>query len=93
MRLVVDPTRDDLVRLLADAPDGDVRALRAPDGRVYAWAAREARHVEVAAALDLPFDTRAQLQAASYLFNRGHVAAVGVFADFDELVQRLAREE
>ena len=91
MRLIADPTRDDLIRLLADAPGGDVRALRAPDGRVYAWAAHAARHVEVATTLDLPFADRAQLQTASYRFNRGDVEAVGAFADFEDLVRRLAR--
>lgn len=90
MRLLVDPIRDDLARLLADAPDGDVRALRAPDGRVYAWAAHIACHVEVATSLDLPFADRAQLQAASYRFNRGDVEALGAFADFEEAMQRLA---
>lgn len=89
MRLVIGPTRDDLVRLLADAPDGDVRALRAPNGTVYAWSAHEARHVEVATALDLPFSTREELQAASYLFNRRDQAAVGPFADFEDLVRQL----
>lgn len=91
MRLLVDPSRDDLTRLLADAPDGDVRALRAPDGRVYAWAAHAARHVEVATSLNLPFADRTQLQAASYRFSRGDVEAAGPFLDFEDLVRRLAR--
>ncbi|TXN34226.1 hypothetical protein FV232_28225 [Methylobacterium sp. WL30] len=90
MRLVTDPTRDDLVRLLADAPDGDVRALRAPNGKIYAWSAHEARHVEVAAALDLPFGTRSQLQAASYLFNRRDQTTAGPFVDFEDLVRLLS---
>ncbi|MCJ2144723.1 hypothetical protein [Methylobacterium sp. E-066] len=64
--------------------------MRAPDGRILAWAAADARHVEVAAALDLSFETRANLQAASYLFNRRDVEAAGDFADFDELVRRFA---
>lgn len=79
------------MRLLAEAPEGTVRALRAPDGRIYAWPAADARHVEVAAALDLPFETRARLQAASYLFDRSTVAAVGEFADFEDLVRGLAQ--
>lgn len=90
MRLVIDPTRDDLVRLLENAPDGDVRALRAPNGKIYAWSAHEARHVEVATALDLPFSTRAELQAASYLFNRRDQAAVGSFIDFEDLIRQLS---
>lgn len=93
MHLMVDPTREVLARLLADAPDGDVRALRAPDGRIYAWFSREARHVEVASALDLPFTTRAELQTASYRFNRRDVAALGTFTDFEDLVKRLAQND
>lgn len=91
MRLIANPSRDDLLRLLADAPDGDVRALRTPDGKIYAWAADEARHVEVATALDLSYATRAQLQAASYLFSRGDAAAVGPFMDFEDFVRRLSQ--
>lgn len=64
MRLVINPTREDLRRLLADAPDGDVRALRASSGTVYGWSAHEVRHVEVAIARNLPFFIRVPLQAA-----------------------------
>lgn len=91
MRITTNPSRDELARLLADAPGGNVRALRTPDGRILAWAAADARHVEVAAALDLPFETRAHLQAASYLFDRRDVEAAGDFTDFEDLVRRLAR--
>lgn len=90
MRILTDPGRDDLLRLLAETPDGLVRALRAPDDTVHAWAAHAGRHVEVAAALDLPFADRAALQAASYRFGRREVEAAGAFADFDDLVRRLA---
>ena len=91
MQITINPSRYDLLRLLAEAPGGNVRALRAPNGRVYAWPAEDARHIEVAATLDLPFETRAHLQAASYLFNSSDVEAAGDFTDFEDLVSRLAR--
>ncbi|TXM97744.1 hypothetical protein FV242_30795 [Methylobacterium sp. WL64] len=90
MDILTNPNHDALVRLLAEAPRGLVRALRAPDGTVYAWAAHDARHVEVVAALDLPFADRASLQAASYRFSRQEVDAVRAFTDLDDLVRRLA---
>lgn len=91
MRILRNPGCDELVRLLVEAPDGVVRALRAPDGLIFVWAAADARHVEVAAALDLPFADRAALQAASYRFSRREVEAASPFANFEDLVQRLAQ--
>lgn len=93
MCLLVNPSRDELIHLFSNTADGNVRALRAPDGKIYAWAAHEARHVEVATALDLPFKTRPQLQAASYLLSQIDVEAAGDFANFDDLVERISNNK
>ena len=90
MRLLVNPSHDELIHLFNNATDGNVRALRAPDGKIYAWAAHDARHVEVATALNLLFKTRPQLQAASYLLSWSDVETAGNFGNFDDLIERIS---
>lgn len=89
MPITVNPSRGHIQRELAQAPHGDVRALRAPNGDVYMWPANEAMHVDIADNFDLPFKTRADLQKSSYLFNKKDVDALGKFSGFDDLVSRL----
>lgn len=89
MPVSINPSRSMIQRELAQAPHGDVRALRAPNGDVYLWPANEAMHVDIADTFDLPFKTRQELQRASYLFNKKDVDALGRFKNFDDLVQKL----
>ena len=92
MPIVVNPSRSHMQRLLAEAPHGDVRALKTPSGDVYAWPANEAMHVDIASTFNLPFKTRQDLQSASYLMNKKDVDALGKYANFDELVAKLGRD-
>lgn len=89
MPITVNPSRSAIQRALAEAPHGDVRALKAPSGDVYLWPANEAMHVDIANSFDLPFKTRADLQKSSYLFSKKDVDALGKFSNFDDLVSRL----
>ena len=91
MPIVVNPSRSHMQRLLAEAPHGDVRALKTPAGDVYAWPANEAMHVDIASTFDLPFKTRQELQSASYLMNKKDVDALGKYSNFDELVAKLGQ--
>jgi len=90
MPITVNPTRRDILSALADAPHGDVRALKAPSGDVYLWPANEALHRDIAMSFDLPFKTRQDLQRASYLFNRKDVEHLP-FKSFDEMIGLLGQ--
>lgn len=61
------------MELFRISPGGDVRLLRAPDGRWLAWPASEGFHLQVAESLGLDFRTRKDLQSASYLFSAGDI--------------------
>lgn len=89
MPVSVNPSRSMIQRELAQAPHGDVRALRAPNGDVYLWPANEAMHVDIADTFDLPFKTRQELQKASYLFNKADVDKLDRFKNFDDLISKL----
>jgi len=89
MPIIVNPSSRDIKMALAQAPNGDVRALRSPTGDVYMWPANEAMHRDIAMNFDLPFKNREHLQQSSYLFNKKDVDALGTFADFDDLIKRL----
>jgi hypothetical protein len=89
MPIIVNPSRSHIQRALAEAPFGDVRALKAPSGDVYLWPANEAMHRDIATAFDHPFKTRQDLQKSSYLFNKKDVDALGQFSGFDDLVRQL----
>jgi hypothetical protein len=89
MPITVNPSKSMIRRELAQAPHGDVRALRAPSGDVYMWPANEALHVDIADNFDLPFKTRQHLQQNSYLFNGADVEKLGGFSNFDDLISKL----
>jgi hypothetical protein len=89
MPVSVNPSRSMIQRELAQAPHGDVRALKAPSGDVYMWPANEAMHVDIADTFDLPFKTREELQQNSYLFNKNDVAKIGQFSNLDDLISKL----
>ena len=89
MPVSVNPSKSMILRELAQAPHGDVRALRAPNGDIFMWPANEAMHIDIAETFDLPFGTRQALQQSSYLINKRDVEAVGRFANFDDLVARM----
>jgi hypothetical protein len=90
MPITVNPTRRDILSALADAPHGDVRALKTPAGDVYMWPANEALHRDIAMSFDLPFKTRQDLQRASYLVRRKDVEHLP-FKSFDELIGLLGQ--
>jgi hypothetical protein len=89
MPVTVNPSRSAIQRELAQAPHGDVRAVRHPNGDLYMWPANEAMHVDIANAFDMPFKTREDLQRNSYLLNKGDVDKVERFRNFDDLVSKL----
>lgn len=93
MPITVNPSRGDIMRELANAPHGDVRALRAPDGKIYMWPANEAMHRDIATNFDLPFKTLKDLQSSSYLFNRADVDKLSKFSNFDEMIKLLSTSQ
>ena len=92
MPITVNPSARDIAKELANAPHGDVRALKAPNGDVYLWPANEAMHRDIASTFDMPFKTRQDLQKSSYLFNSKDVDALGGFKSFDDLITRLGSQ-